>query len=913
MTEGIGCGLRSAAGESIPLRAVEMAGEVQSGQLRIKHRQRYENRESRPLEAIYVFPVPAEASVISFAMESDGRRLESQLREREAAFEAYYGAVQSGEGAALLECERPNVFSASLGNLLPGESATIELEYIQRLHAQEGALRVVLPTLVAPRYIPGTPQGDRTAHGSADPTAEVPDADRITPRIGPADYDVSLDLCVRADVGLLISSPSHPLDTTPIDGGVRARLLGEKLPLDRDIVLWIEAGEAGAELHSTCAHRQGPSGYVAVSYVPDLGRELGALPRTNLDVAFVLDRSGSMEGASIEEALKALRLCLRQLCEGDRFSILRFSDDVESFRAEPVVFTQKTLEQADAWLAETRAAGGTELLPPLLSALDCLRSSEPAREPCVVLLTDGQVGDEARILKKVLARGHSTRIYTFGIGTNVSDALLVQLANETHGGCEFIHPGERIDEKVVATFARAIAARVRDLRAEWVDVNVADLAPGEPPPLVDGEPWSWSGRYRQPGSGALVLRGTLQGKPWSLRIPVTLPAAAEAPGLPQLWAAERIRDLEAAQRAGAELAGRITALALEHGVASRYTSFVVIESRDETRRAKQPAQARPIPVHAPAGWAMFERMPRRASFARGGMIAMAAPMGSPAPYGTARGGAPYGTAWGGRPQLMRARMAIDVGHAGNASGGFAPSPRAAPRRFAIAAEAAASSNSISARGAGGGGHELGFARPSAGSIEMRDLGEGRGPTAADPAFDILSRQLASGLWKPVSDEPGADRSDSSRDDLFSSLGRRESGSSAKSGAEPPRRGVSPDESRGSGTLERAPGVAADAARLEATTRALIELLRLRVDAGHAQYGPQIRKAVGGLMPLAAALAHEHPALSERALGVAWLATTGRRTRQAIRKVIQDHGLTALAARLSDDVALRSDVLNAEDC
>src|SRR5262249_20710956 len=151
------------------------------------------------------------ATLVGFAMICHGRRIEGMVKEREEAFRAYDDAVMDGHGAALLEQERSNVFTASVGNLLPGEETVVEVKYVQRLAADEGSLRWMIPTLVAPRYIPGKPAGDRTAHGWAEPTDAVPDADRITPKIGDVAYGLKLDLVFDLGVDVAVESPSHEL------------------------------------------------------------------------------------------------------------------------------------------------------------------------------------------------------------------------------------------------------------------------------------------------------------------------------------------------------------------------------------------------------------------------------------------------------------------------------------------------------------------------------------------------------------------------------------------------------------------------------------------------------------------------------------------------------------------------------
>lgn len=705
-------GLESVDGKKIPLRGVDVSGEVIGGTARVRVRQKYENVEQKPIEAIYTFPLPTEGTLVGFRMECDGRRIDGVVKEREEAFRAYDDATLAGHGAALVEQERANVFTASVGNLLPGETTVVEVEYVQRLHANEGALRVMIPTLVAPRYIPGAPSGDRTGHGAADPTDRVPDADRISPKIADVDYRVALDLTLHVGERAEVSSPSHKIETRR--DGDRVHVSFEGAELDRDIVILAE-GTADAPLQSVVAHKKGDIGTVCFSRVVDLF-DPNAKPAP-LNVVFVLDRSGSMGGLSIEEARKALRLCLRQLREGDRFSIIAFDDREEVFKNEPVPFTQKTLEQADKWIASIDARGGTELLRPMKHAV------EQAGDGVVVLLTDGQVGNEDEILAAVMEARRKSRIYAFGIGTNVSDALLAQLARRTGGAVEQIHPGERIDEKVVATFSRAIAPRVTDVRVKWSGVEVDDVAPTELPDLVDGEAWVLFARYRNPGIGRLELRGTHRNEPWLLEVPLELPNEADAPAIEKFWAAERVRDLESIEVEGRRqktMKARIVEIAVAHQIASRHTSFVAIETRTGDRRVPGTPEARAIPVNAPAGWAMFERPQfemTRQRFVGSAMPtagAMPPPMAAPmAPRAMAA--APKRSAPG---LLSRAARAV-----GGMFEGGAPPPPPAPAAMAVPMP------------------------------ELDDFEEERAERKPDAAFAIFSRQLASGLFDDGGNEP----------------------------------------------------------------------------------------------------------------------------------------------------------------
>ncbi|HSP78315.1 MAG TPA: VIT domain-containing protein, partial [Myxococcaceae bacterium] len=252
--ENMKAGLYTQEGTQVPLQGVEVSGELLGGHARVRLRQRYRNAESRPVEAVYVFPLPSDATLSGFSMECAGRRVHGVLQEREQAFRTYDDAVTAGHGAALLDQERPNVFTAQVGNLLPGEETLVEVEFLQAIQVEEGCVRWALPTLVAPRYIPGSPQGDRTGHGAAEPTSRVPDADRMTPPVGDARYGLSLELLVSLGREVVVESPSHALDISPAEGGLRVRLAQPQVALDRDFVLTVRSPDTDAPLPTLVTH-----------------------------------------------------------------------------------------------------------------------------------------------------------------------------------------------------------------------------------------------------------------------------------------------------------------------------------------------------------------------------------------------------------------------------------------------------------------------------------------------------------------------------------------------------------------------------------------------------------------------------------------------------------------------------------
>ena len=872
-------GLYTREGVQVPLQGVEVTGELLGGHARVRVRQRYRNDEKRPVEAIYTFPLPSDGTLSAFSMTCAGRRVEGVVKEREEAFRTYDDAVTAGHGAALLDQERPNVFTAQVGNLLPGEETVVEVEFLQAVTAEEGSVRWMLPTLVAPRYIPGTPSGDRTGHGGVDPTHRVPDADRLTPPIGEVHYGLRMDLLVDLGREVVVESPSHAFTVTR-ESGTRLRVgfsRGE-VSLDRDLVLSLRSPDSSAVFTPLVTHRKGDAGpgTFALTVIPDLLAMASAPPKQ--EVVFMVDVSGSMEGESLPQAQAALRLCLRHLREGDRFNVIAFESNFRSFQPQPVPFTQRTLEEADRWVAALRASGGTELLAPMQAAV------KAAPDGVVVLLTDGQVGNEDEILKAVLAERKTARVYSFGIGTNVSDALLRDMAKQTGGAVEFIHPGERIDDKVVAQFSRALAPRVTGLEVSFDGVEGTELAPAELPPLVDGVPWTLFGRYPTPGTGKVTLRGHSGREPFVLTVRVDLPATSDRPAVEKLWAAERIRSWESAQLTGRRadsMKKRIVELAVAHQIVTRYTSFVVVEERTAERRASGQPETRVVPVNAPAGWAMFgtakeeaqadgattrgEKLRRRAVPPPPGALPLGRPMAPAA--GSAPGGsfipppspamapAPARaviSASSAMPRSERSRAASPKKKGGFLSKIFGANTPASEETDSAGFDQLPSEPSYDVDSSMATEDEGGFQGEAfAVAEESPPMEESSGaPGSAGGAEALLGRQLANGLWD-----------------------------GAGTGPEPVR-------------------------QARATALALLELLREGITSNHALHGAQVKKAVEALLALAASIAGE-PQVAELALGVAWLVAAGPRTRGRIEQAAKP--LAGLTGSMGNEAALRQHV------
>jgi Ca-activated chloride channel family protein len=588
-------GLLTATG-LVPLLGVEIDATLDGPCLQVSVRQRYRNAERVPIEAVYVFPLPEDAAVCGFRAQFGAERVDGRVQARDKAFETYDDAMLDGRMAALLDQERPNVFTASLGNLPAGEEAVLELRYVARLRSEGDAYRLTFPTTVSPRYVPAQA-----------PEVGQPDAERVNPeRWLAVPYGLRFMLRVGAwgQGGLRsVESPSHPVRIVLGDDGAEVTLAQDSVALDRDLVVLVQPKAAAAPSALAVPSPDGGE-TVLLEFLPDMPRA----ERAPHEVVFLLDCSGSMSGESITAAKRALQLCVRALNIGDTFDIVRFGSEYESLWPMPVAFADGTLAQASAWLDATEAElGGTEILAPLQfilqrpCTLGCARS--------VVLLTDGEVSNEAEVIALAARHANTTAVFAFGIGSGASDHLVRGVARAGRGEAEMIFPGERIEPKVLRTFARLRSPRFTGVRLDTGDAG-AQLAPRELPPLFADSSFSVLARYPSRAPATLVLAAGEHR--WAVPVQRSTAAPDAGDGIAPIalcWARERIRDLEAPAATGSrqERASRdvgrrdeLVALGEAYGLLSKATSYVAVSSR--VVAAGQDAELRRVPVALTAGW-----------------------------------------------------------------------------------------------------------------------------------------------------------------------------------------------------------------------------------------------------------------------------------------------------------------------
>lgn len=611
----------------VPLEGVSVEAEVVDFCARVVIAQRYRNRESQPIEAVYVFPVEEGAGVCGFEAVVGATHVVGQVEEREKAFARYDDAMAAGHGAYLLDQEAPDVFTASIGNVPPGQEVLVRVTYVTELTVEDDELRFVVPTTVSPRY---APESDRTGVGRTP-------AEGLNP---PRAFSVPYGLELKVDLDMpsalrAVESPSHPLSVEIDRNRATVRLGGRESALDRDFVLKVRL----AEPHRPAARVETtPEGetVAAVSFAPSFTSEEGPA-----ELVFVVDRSGSMDGTSIEEARNALQLCLRSLGPGTHFNVVGFGDRHQMVFTESQAYHDGTLAVANRHVAGLKAdLGGTELLPAMEAVLGARVA--PGRPRQVFVLTDGQVTNTEAVIACVARHAESARVFTFGIGAGASSHLVRGMARAGGGAAEFIAPGERIEAKVLRQLSRALAPALSDVRVDWGGLAVRQ-APHRVPPVFAGGRLVVYGFLEDARPGEVTLRAVGPQGPLTFGVPVRPAEARKGTVVATLAARALVRDLEEGtsplHRRGSQqergqkdrVKDEIVRLAVRYGLASKHTSFVAVERRETPTEGQ--AQLRRVPIALTRGWGGLDApsAPRAVAFMAAVPRAMAPRPAAPPP------------------------------------------------------------------------------------------------------------------------------------------------------------------------------------------------------------------------------------------------------------------------------------------
>ncbi|XP_061574910.1 von Willebrand factor A domain-containing protein 5A-like isoform X7 [Cololabis saira] len=627
------CGLLTAKREPVPLKSVEVELEVKDHVATVISTLIYENKEDKPLEAVFVFPLPADAAVCHFSAKVGQTHVVAEVKEKQQAREEYDDALSSGQQAFLLEesDQSPDIFRLSVGSLPPGESASIRLEYVTELAVQaDDGLRFCLPAVLNPRYQPPGSEG-ASVQVSSVPASMVP-------------YTLSFSARVSSPrpVWKVESSSSlEPLQyLNPEQTQATVKLAaGHKFDRDVELLIYykdahqpsavVEAGQDSAtwrhgfvhgakRLFFKLRHDTGSlmgDPVVMVSLYPEFPQAVMSSLASCGEFVFLLDRSGSMdcptshnkqEETRIGSAKDTLLLLLKSLPVGCYFNIYSFGSDFGHIFPKSEEYSEKSMEEALKKVEEMSAdMGGTEILQPLkhIYSQPCI----PNQPRQLFVFTDGEVCNTKEVINLVKKNAGSHRCFSFGIGEGASSALINGLAKEGGGHADFITGNDRMQPKVMQALRFALQPAVESISVTW-DLPKEVSATVLSPPITtifQGQRSliyaQLSGKSSKAAEGCVTVKYSLAGHPSQNQLHFSLkPAGDTGLTVHRLAARTLIRSLELEEglsrgQKDEAVKKKVVDLSVQSGVNSSFTAFIAV-NKNNGQSIQGPMVRRDVPT-----------------------------------------------------------------------------------------------------------------------------------------------------------------------------------------------------------------------------------------------------------------------------------------------------------------------------
>ncbi|MEW6712045.1 MAG: VIT domain-containing protein [Candidatus Riflebacteria bacterium] len=520
------------------------------------------NHENRTIEGLYIFPLPTEASISGFAMDIEGKMTKGELLDADKAKKIYEDIVRQMRDPGLLEYMGKGLFKTRIYPINALSEKKVKLSYQQALKMEGNLVRYVYPLDI-----------DRYATGPM--------------------KDVAIQGTIKSDVPITsIYSPTHKISIDrKSDKEVVIGFETDSLKPEKDFVLYYAVSKKDLSV-SVISHRPDMSedGTFMLMLAPTIKAQAEKTPA--IDVALVMDTSGSMAGQKFEQAQKALEFCINSLSEGSRFFLCNFSTEANAYKPELTEINKDTRSGALNFIKNLDAIGGTNISEALELSIKALNKNDSKNPRFIVFVTDGKptagITEADDILKEVRKLNESgIRIFSFGVGSNLNATLIDSLAEENGGVSDYVAEEEDMEIKISSLFSKLTYPVLSDVDLQFANVEVTQIYPRKVHDLFKDSNILILGRYSKPGAALITLTGRVKDERVKLDFEADFPAQeSENAFVAKIWATRKIGFLlDQIRKNGAdeELKNEIITLAKRFGILTPYTSFLVLEDQSPER------------------------------------------------------------------------------------------------------------------------------------------------------------------------------------------------------------------------------------------------------------------------------------------------------------------------------------------
>ncbi len=573
--------------ESLPLKSTNAEVSISGVVADVEISQVYENTGAFPIEAVYVFPMSTNAAVYDMVMLLDGRRIDAEIQRKEEAKANYNVAKQEGKRVSLLEQDRPNVFTMSVANIIPGDVIEVVLKYTETIIPQSGEYEFVFPTVVGPRFT----GEQKTQNALAQNVAYTPEG--ISPN-----YDFNIACQVNAGLPIAdMTCATHETIITYSDMNTGFVHLhpDDKDGGDRDFVLKYTL--SGKKINTGLLLHEGKDeNHFMLTVQPPKKVELKDIPQR--EYLFVVDVSGSMHGFPLDVTKKLMRNLMSNLRHDDKFNLLLFASGANVYSQESVYANPTEVKNAIQMLSNTSGGGGTRLLNALDRVME-IPKCEEGLSRSVVIITDGYISVEDEVYDLIRKSSGEFNFYSFGIGSSINRYLIEGIAHVGNTEPLFVLDAEEAAPKA-KDFREFIAAPVlTDIQIDWGEFDVYDVEPANINDVLAERPVVVTGKYRGKAKGNIELTGKSGREDYRAIYDAENAQADESnAGIQYLWARNRIKLLDDYIKLAPNdiRIEAVTKLGLAYSLLTNYTSFIAIDHREIATNKNAIPVDQPLPL-----------------------------------------------------------------------------------------------------------------------------------------------------------------------------------------------------------------------------------------------------------------------------------------------------------------------------
>ncbi len=602
-----------------PLKSTEVTTNINGAIAETYVVQTYENQGDKPINAQYVFPTSTTATVHGMTMEIGSHRVTATIKEKEEAKEEYEEAKEEGKSASLLEQKRPNVFTMDVANIMPGDTARIELHYTELITCRDGEYEFVFPTVVGPRYI--APQDSSgPVPDDAVPSKEIPEEDSqeaadasdgdeeaadgwaaspyLPEGVMPdSEYHINISLSTGVPIAD-VTCKSHEINVAKeTDSLARITLADTKdFAGNRDFILKYRLTSESVQSGLVLTENNSEKYFFLTVQPPERFTPDDIPPR---EYIFVLDVSGSMYGYPLDTSKDLIRNLVSGLKETDTFNLVLFSDDTYLLAPQSLAANSKNIQKAIDLIDEQEGGGGTSMLPALTKALSVPMNEDIARS--VVIITDGYISNEDDIYDLINQNMDTASFFSFGIGCSVNDYLIKGIAQCGMGESFLVTDSEDAESSAERFAAYIESPLLTGITVDYEGFDVYDVATATPSILYAQKPLILFGKWRGEPAGTITVSGKAGNEEYKQEISVAdATVDAENESIRYLWARTKLDQLAGygSVRNDDSVKEEITQLGLDYNMTTPYTSFVAVvdEIRNEEGESEDVKQASPLPL-----------------------------------------------------------------------------------------------------------------------------------------------------------------------------------------------------------------------------------------------------------------------------------------------------------------------------